>query len=67
MYTIRRIKKKTIKLLMKNISLLFTNENCVGKFSSIIFNKNNDKVKKKLKNYIGNSIDISNVSNNHQN
>lgn len=67
MYTIRRIKKKTIKLLMQNISLLFTNENYVGKFSSIIFNKNNDKVKKKLKNYIGNSIDISNVSNNHQN
>jgi hypothetical protein len=46
MYTIRRIKKIIIKLLMKNISLLFTNENCVGKFSSIIFNKNNDKVKK---------------------
>lgn len=52
---------------MQNISLLFTNENYVGKFSSIIFNKNNDKVKKKLKNYIGNSINISNVSNNHQN
>jgi hypothetical protein len=45
MYTIRRIKKKK-KLLMQNISLLFTNENYVGKFSSIIFNKNNDKVKK---------------------
>lgn len=57
--------RKAMKLLMKNISLLFANENCIKKFSFIIFDENNDIIKK-IKNHIGNSIDISNMSNNKQ-
>jgi hypothetical protein len=32
--------------LMKNILLMFTDENYDGKFSSVIYNGNDDKIKK---------------------
>jgi hypothetical protein len=42
----------------ENILLIFTDKNYDGKFSSMIYNENEDKIKKKQKYFIG-IVDIS--------
>jgi hypothetical protein len=44
--TIRKLREKN-GMLMKNTLLIFTDENYDGKFSSVIYDRNSDKIKKK--------------------